>query len=86
VPIGVENWKAKLGKQTDHLLKDLADGAASTSVCERVAVLHWIRKKISLSLIKGNASILKIFVDCLAQGVGEIFQQGANMPDLHLDA
>jgi hypothetical protein len=81
VPFSVESYGC-LGKEADQLLKDLADGAASTGVCERVAFLHWIRKEISLSLIRGNARIFKRFVGCLARGVGENFQQGANMPAL----
>jgi hypothetical protein len=81
VPFSVESYGC-LGKEADQLLKDSADGAASTGVCERVALLHWIRKEISLSLIRGNATIFQRFVGCLARGVGENFQQGANIPAL----
>jgi hypothetical protein len=44
VPFRVESYGC-LGKEADQLYKDLADGAASTCVCERVAFLHWIRKR-----------------------------------------
>jgi hypothetical protein len=39
VPFSVESYGC-LGKEADQLLKDLADEAASTGVCERVAFLH----------------------------------------------
>jgi hypothetical protein len=71
-----------LGKEADQLMRDLADGAVSTGLCERTDYLHWIRKEISLGLIRGNARIIKMFVGCLARGIGENFQQGPNMPAL----
>jgi hypothetical protein len=45
--------------EADKLLKDLAKEAASTGVWERDVFLHWIRKEISLSLIRGNAKYSK---------------------------
>jgi hypothetical protein len=81
VPFSVECYGC-LGTEADQLLRDLADGAASTGACERTDYLHWIRKEISLSLIRGNARITKRFVGCLTRGIGENFQQGANMPAL----
>jgi hypothetical protein len=72
-------WKVMVVWESRQI-RCLADEKASTGVCERVAFLHWIRKEISFSLIRGNARILKRFVGCLAQGVGENVQQGANMP------
>ena len=81
VPFSVESYGC-LGKEADKLLKDLADGAASTGACERVSYLHWIRKEISLSLIRGNARVIKRFVGCLTRGIGSNFQCGADRPTL----
>ena len=83
VPFSIETY-GRLGVEADKLLKDLATEAASTGVWEREAFLHWIRKEISLSLIRGNAKIFKRFVGCLIRGVGQHFQQGDDIPALDI--
>ena len=54
MPFSVETY-GRLGPEAEKLLRDLATEAASTGVWERDVFLHWIRKEISLSLIRGNA-------------------------------
>jgi hypothetical protein len=83
VPFSIETY-GQLGVEADKLLKDLASEAASTGVWERDVFLHWIRKEISLSLIRGNAKIFKRFVGCLIRGVGQHFQQGEDIPALDI--
>lgn len=83
VPFSIETY-GRLGVEADKLLKDLAIDAASTGVWERDVFLHWIRKEISLSLIRGNAKIFKRFVGCLIRGVGQHFQQGDDIPALDI--
>jgi len=72
----------RLGVEADRLLKELAQGAASTGSCEPEGYLHWIRKEISLSLIRGNARIFRRFVGSLTRGIGQHFQQGDDTPAL----
>jgi hypothetical protein len=83
VPFSTETY-GRLGVEAEGLLKDLATKAASTGVWERDVFLHWIRKEISLSLIRGNAKIFKRFVGCLIRGVGQHFQQGDDIPTLDI--
>jgi hypothetical protein len=72
VPFSIETYGGQ-GPEADKLLKDLATPADSTGVWERDVFLHWIRKEISLSLIRGNTKIIKRFVGCLIRGVGLVF-------------
>jgi hypothetical protein len=57
VPFSIESY-GRLGVEANKLLKDLSNEAASTGVWERDVFLHWIRKEISLNLIRGNAQRL----------------------------
>jgi hypothetical protein len=52
-PFSIESY-GRLGPEADELLKDLATEAASNGVWERDVFLHWIKKEISLSLIRGE--------------------------------
>ena len=58
VPFSIESY-GRLGVEADKLLKDLATEAASTGAWERDVFLHWIRKEISVGLIRGNARIFR---------------------------
>ena len=71
--------------EADKSLKDWATGAASTGAWERDVFLHWIRKEISVSLIRGNARIFKRLVGCLIRGTREHFQKGDDIPALDIE-
>ena len=81
MPFSVETY-GRLGEDADKLLKDMATEAASTGVWEREAFLHWIRKEISLSLIRGNARLFRRYLGQLVRGTGSHFQQGDDVPTL----
>ena len=81
VPFVIESY-GRLGKEAEQLLGKLADGAASTGLFERQVYLQWIKKEISLTLIRGNARVFRRFVGGLTRGVGVNFQQGDDFPAL----
>ena len=62
VPFSIETCGG-LGAPADKLLKELADVTASTGACDRDAYLCWIKREISLSLIRGK------FIGCLSRGI-----------------
>lgn len=75
VPFIVETY-GRLGVDAEQLLKELADVAASTGKCDREGYLHWIRKEISLSLIRGNMKMFRQFVGSLTKSMGQNFMRG----------
>jgi hypothetical protein len=79
IPFSIETYW-RLGVGADKLLKDLANEAASTAVCETDVFLHWIRKEISNSLIREHAKIFQRLIGCLIKGVRQQFQQGDGTP------
>ena len=81
IPFSVESY-GRLGEDADRLLKDMAERAASTGSCDRNGFLHWMRKEISLSLIRGNARIFSYYLGLLIRGTGVDFQEGATAPTL----
>lgn len=81
VPFSIETY-GRLGAPADKLLKELADVAASTGACDRDAYLCWIKREISLSLIRGNSRVFRKFIGCLSRGIGVNYQQGDIVPVL----
>ncbi len=81
VPFVVESY-GMLGKDAEILLRNMADRAASTGDCDRDGYLHWMRKEISLSLIRGNARVFRRYLGQLIRGTGTDFQQGDDNPTL----
>jgi hypothetical protein len=81
VPFSVETY-GRLGKDAEVLLRDMADRAASSGDCARDCCLHWMRKEISLSLIRGNARVFIRYLGQLNGGTGTNFQPGADFPTL----
>ena len=81
MPFSVET-SGRLGAPADKLLKELADVAASTGACDRDAYLCWIKREISLSLIRGNTRVFRKFSGCLSRGIGVNYQQGDIVPVL----
>jgi hypothetical protein len=83
VPFSIESY-GRLGLEADKLLKDIATEAASTGAWEMEVFLHWMRKEVSLSLIRGNARIFRRFVGSLIRGVGLHFRPGDDVPALDI--
>jgi hypothetical protein len=81
VPFSVETY-GRLGKDAENLLRDMAERAASTGDCDRDCFLHWMRKEISLSLIRGNARVFRRYLGQLIRGTGTNFQPGDDNPTL----
>ena len=81
VPFAVETY-GRLGRDAEKLLKDMAELAASTGDCDRDAFMHWMRKEISVSLIRGNARVFRRYLGQLIRGTGTNFQQGDDAPTL----
>jgi hypothetical protein len=81
VPFSIETY-GRLGKDAERLLKDMAVRAASTGDCDSVSFLHWMRKEISLSLIRGNARVFRRYLGQLIRGTGTDFQPGADVSTL----
>lgn len=75
VPFIVETY-GRLGTQAEALLKELAEIAASTGKCEEQAYMQWMRKEISVSLIRGNRKILWSFASTLHRGCGQNHMPG----------
>ena len=75
VPFIVETC-GRLGPQAEALLKELAEIAASTGKCEVQAYMQWMRKEISVSLIRGNRKILWSFASTLHRGCGQNHMPG----------
>jgi hypothetical protein len=63
-------------------LRDMANRAASSGDCDRDCFLHWMRKEISLSWIRGNARVFRRYLGQLIRGTGTDFQPGADVPTL----
>jgi hypothetical protein len=81
VPFSVETY-GRLGKDPENLLRDMAERAASTGNCDHECLLHWMRKDISLSLVRGNARVFRRYLDQLVRDTGTNFQQGDDIPTL----
>lgn len=81
VPFVVESY-GRLGKDAENLLKSMADRASSSGDCDRNGYLHWIKKEISLSLVRGNARVFRRYLGQLIRGTGVDFQPGDDNPAL----
>jgi hypothetical protein len=75
VPFAVESY-GRLGSEAIELLNDWATSAASGGFYNRTAYLVWIKREISVALIKGNARLFRRFVGVLTQGIGRRLVHG----------
>jgi hypothetical protein len=83
VPFAIESY-GRLGLDALRLLKDWADSACGGGRFDRDGYLVWIKREISVALIKGNARLFRQFVGFLTQGVGQRFVSGAGISDVEL--
>jgi len=79
IPFSIESY-GRLGKPAEQLLKEVAEKASSTGMCDRNDFLQWSYREISVRLIKGNARIFQVFCQVLSRGVGKDFVLGQEEP------
>ena len=81
VPFAVETY-GRLGNAAVEVLADWADAASRAGGFDRDAYLTWIKRELSVSLVRGNARLFGKFVGVLAPGVGQRFVEGMDVPVL----
>jgi hypothetical protein len=81
VPFALESY-GRLGLDALALLNDWADTASSGGLFDRGGYLVWIKRELSVALIKGNARIFRHCVGFLARGVGQRFVPGCALSGL----
>jgi hypothetical protein len=79
VPFAVESY-GRLGLDALRLLRDWADSAAGGGLFDRDSYLVWIKRELSVALIKGNARLFRRYVGFLTHGVGQRFVPGGALP------
>jgi hypothetical protein len=81
VPFAIESY-GRLGLEALKLLNDWADTASGGGLFDRDSYLVWIKREISVALIKGNARIFRRYVGFLVQGVGQRFVHGCDLSSM----
>ena len=81
MPFAIETY-GRLGVEAVKLLKDWAKTAGEADMMDRNSHLVWMKREISVSLIKGNARLFKKFVGVLTRGIGQRFVEGMDVPVL----
>ena len=81
VPFVVETY-GRLGRAAHKSLSDWADAVCSDEFFDRASYLVWIRRELSVALIKGNARMFRRYVGWLTQGVGQRFMSGGSSHDI----
>ena len=56
--------------------------AAGNGAFDRDAYLTWVKRELSVSLVRGNARLFKQFVGVLTRGIGQRFVEGMDVPVL----
>jgi len=81
VPFAVESY-GRLGLDAVQLLKDWADAVGKKGTYCRAVYMTWVKRELSVSLVKGNARLFKRFVGVLTRGIGQNFVEGMDVPVL----
>jgi hypothetical protein len=81
VPFAMETY-GRLGTAAVEVLREWADAAAGAGVFSRDAYLSWIKKELSVSLVRGNARLFRRFVGVLTRGIGQRYVEGMDVPVL----
>jgi hypothetical protein len=81
VPFAIESY-GRLGLDALKMLKNWAETASSGGLFDMDSYLVWIKRKISVVLIKGNARIFRRYVGFLTQGVGQRFVHGCDLSSM----
>jgi hypothetical protein len=83
VPFAIESY-GRLGLDALKLLHDWAESASGGGLLDRDGYLVWIKRELSVALIKGNARLFRRYVGFLTQGVGQRFVHGGDLPDMEI--
>jgi hypothetical protein len=81
VPFAIESY-GRLGRAAVQLLNDWADAVACDVFFDRASYLVWMKRELSVALIKGNARMFRRYVGMLTQGVGQRFVAGGALLDI----
>ena len=82
VPFAIETY-GRLGRAAVEVLGEWADAAAAGSgVFDQDAYLTWVKRELSVTLVRGNAGLFKKFVGVLTRGIGQRFVEGMDVPVL----
>ena len=65
-----------------EVLGEWADAAAGSGAFDRDAHLTWVKRELSVTLVRGNARLFKKFVGVLTRGIGQRCVEGMDMPVL----
>ena len=82
VPFAIESYEL-LGVEAVKVLKDWAKTAGEADLMDRNSYLVWMKREISVSLIKGNARMFRRFVGLLTKGIGQRYLAGDSQ--FHID-
>ena len=72
----------RLGRAAVEVLGEWADAAAGSGACDQDAYLTWVKRELSVTLVRGNARLFKKFVGVLTRGIGQRFVEGMDVPVL----
>ena len=81
VPFAIETY-GRLGRAAVEVLGEWADAAAGSGAFDRDAYLTWVKRELSVTLVRGNARLFKKFVGVLTRGIGQRFVEGMDVPVL----
>ena len=75
MPFAVETY-GRLGDAAERLLRQFAEVAASNGESTRDGFLVWLKRELSVALIKGNARMFSHYVGVMSSTVGHRFVPG----------
>ena len=81
VPSAIETyWRS--GRVAVEVLGEWADATAGDGAFDRKAFLTWVKRELSVSLVRGRARLFKKFVRMLTRGLGQRDVEGMDVPVL----
>ena len=81
VPFAIETY-GRLGRAAVEVLGEWADAAAGNGAFDRDAYLTWVKRELSVTLVRGNARLFKTFIGVLTRDIGQRFVEGMDVPVL----
>lgn len=79
VPFAIETY-GRMGDAAMDLLKSWADDAATGGSVSRDAFLVWLKRELSVALMKGNARMFERFVCAVPEQNGRRYLAGYDIP------
>ena len=79
VPFAIETY-GRLCRAAVEVLGEWADAAAGSGAFDRD--LTWVKRELSVTLVRGNARLFRKFVGVLTRGIGQRFVEGMDVPVL----